>query len=443
MPNENSNNIEQDVELSKELGLKEALGIAVGALIGGGVFSVLGLVIYESGPAAFLAFLLAGVVSTFTAYSYVHLALKHPRAGGAFIYVQEAFKKKWLSGSLGILLWFGYSFSVGLYAMTFGRYLGAVWPLFGGYGHSFSSNLYAMTFGRALSEVSFFGEQLLPFFGITISAFIFQILSILIFIGLNMIGVKESSRAQNILVLIKVAILVLYIIVGFFAIESSNFVPFLPKGAFPLIASSVLIFVSMEGFEILSNSVEEMKNPERDLKLGMYISIIIVLILYIAVAVITVGVLGKDDNLKDIGEVILTYSASKFLGVAGAGIMAFAAIISAASAINATLLGSSRLSYMLSHERIIPKAIAKISPKTRVPMRAIALSGIMSIIIVFLFQLDVVAMVASIIFMAIFAAVNISAIKLLEKKKKIPSIIGVVLIIIYWGIWISNLIMTG
>ncbi|MHA1552726.1 MAG: APC family permease, partial [Candidatus Heimdallarchaeaceae archaeon] len=218
---------------------------------------------------------------------------------------------------------------------------------------------------------------------------------------------------------------------------------FLPNGVFPLIASSVLIFVSMEGFEILSNSVEEMKNPERDLKLGMYISIIIVLILYVAVAVITVGVLGHDENLKDIGEVILTFSAGKFLGIAGAGIMAFAAIISAASAINATLLGSSRLSYMLSHERIIPKAIAKISPKTRVPMRAIALSGLMSIIIVFLFQLDVVAMAASIIFMIIFAAVNISAIKLLDKKKKIPSIIGVILIIIYWGIWISNLIMTG
>ncbi len=418
MPEDNNTNHNNGVvELSKELGLKEALGIAVGALIGGGVFSVLGLVIYESGPAAFLAFLLAGIVSTFTAYSYVHLALKHPRAGGAFIYVQEAFKKKWLSGSLGILLWFGYSFSVGLYAMTFGRYLGAVWPLF--------------------------GDSIMPFFGISVSAFIFQFLSILIFIGLNMLGVKESSRAQNILVLIKVAILILYIIVGLFAVESSNFVPFLPNGAFPLIASSVLIFVSMEGFEILSNSVEEMKNPEKDLKLGMYISIIIVLILYVSVAVITVGVLGHNESLKDIGEVILTHSAGRFLGVAGAGIMAFAAIISAASAINATLLGSSRLSYMLSHERIIPKAIAKISPKTRVPMRAIALSGIMSIIIVLLFQLDVVAMAASIIFMVIFAAVNISAIKLLKKKKKIPSIIGVVLIVIYWGIWISNLIMTG
>ena len=418
MPEENNGTINgEEVELSKELGLKEALGIAVGALIGGGVFSVLGLVIYESGPAAFFAFLLAGVVSTFTAYSYVHLALKHPRAGGAFIYVQEAFKKKWLSGSLGILLWFGYSFSVGLYAMTFGRYLGAVWPLF--------------------------GDTIMPYFGISVSAFIFQIFSILIFIGLNMLGVKESSRAQNVLVLIKVAILILYVLVGIFAVESSNFVPFLPNGVFPLIASSVLIFVSMEGFEILSNSVEEMKNPERDLKLGMYISIIIVLILYVAVAVITVGVLGHDENLKDIGEVILTFSAGKFLGIAGAGIMAFAAIISAASAINATLLGSSRLSYMLSHERIIPKAIAKISPKTRVPMRAIALSGVISIIIVFLFQLDVVAMAASIIFMVIFAAVNISAIKLLDKKKKIPSIIGVILIIIYWGIWISNLIMTG
>ena len=87
------------VELSKELGLKEALGIAVGALIGGGVFSVLGLVISNTGPGAFLSFILAGIVSAFTAYSYVHLALRYPRAGGAFIYVREAFKSKKLSGS--------------------------------------------------------------------------------------------------------------------------------------------------------------------------------------------------------------------------------------------------------------------------------------------------------------------------------------------------------
>lgn len=417
-----TNNVK--IELSKELGLKEALGIAVGALIGGGVFSVLGIVINNTGPMAFLSFILAGVVSSFTAYSYVHLALRYPKAGGAFIYAQQAFKKKWFSGFLGIILWFGYTFSISLYAMTFGRYLGEVLPIFG---------------EKVLWEFH-------PPFGafdytVTSSAFIYQLISILLFIGLNMLGVKESSRAQNLLVLTKVSILVFYIITGIFAVQKTNFSL---SGSFgqtiiPVITSSVLIFVSMEGFEILSNSVEEMKNPERDLPIGMYLSIIIVLILYVFVAVITVGILGSD--VGEMGEVILSHSARQsFLKETGAIIMAIAAIISAASAINATLMGSSRLSYILSHERIIPKAFAKISPKTRVPMRAIIISGILSLIFVLLFSLEVVAMAASVIFMIIFGAVNASGIKLLEGKKRIVSGIGIILIIGYWIIWVITFI---
>ncbi|MCE7748105.1 MAG: amino acid permease [Candidatus Heimdallarchaeota archaeon] len=412
------------IQLSKELGLKEALGIAVGALIGGGVFSVLGIVINNTGPMAFLSFILAGVVSSFTAFSYVHLALRYPKAGGAFIYAQQAFKKKWFSGFLGIILWFGYTFSISLYAMTFGRYLGEVLPIFG---------------EKVLWEFH-------PPFGafdytVTSSAFIYQLISILLFIGLNMLGVKESSRAQNLLVLTKVSILVFYIITGIFAVQKTNFSLSSTFGQtiIPVITSSVLIFVSMEGFEILSNSVEEMKNPERDLPIGMYLSIIIVLILYVSVAIITVGILGSD--VGEMGEVILTHAARQsFLKETGAIIMAIAAIISAASAINATLMGSSRLSYMLSHERIIPKAFAKISPKTRVPMRAIIISGILSMIFVLLFSLEVVAMAASVIFMIIFGAVNASGIKLLEGKKRIISGIGVILIIGYWIIWIITFI---
>ncbi|MHA2255384.1 MAG: APC family permease [Candidatus Heimdallarchaeaceae archaeon] len=413
MSSDKENNGSSDiVELSKELGLKEALGIAIGALIGGGVFSVLGIVIADTGPGAFLAFLLAGIVSAFTAYSYVHLALKHPRAGGAFIYVREAFKSKALSGILGIILWFGYSFSVSLYAMTFGRYLGEVWKIFG---------------DRTLN---------LLFYQVSASAFFFQILSVVLFIGLNLLGVKESSRTQNILVLVKISILLLYIIVGIFAVKGENFTdPFFIKDGFSLIASSVLIFVSMEGFEILSNSVEEMKNPKKDLPIGMYFSIIVVLIIYVSVAIVTVGVLGWSSGLESDGEVILTLSASVFLGSAGKWIMAIAAIVSAASAINATLLGSSRLSYMLSHEKVIPVAISKISPKTRVPARAITLSGIISMIFVAVFDIRIVATIASIIFMGIFGAVNISAIKLLEGKKRIPSAIGAVLLILYWCFW--------
>jgi len=408
------------IELSKELGLKEALGIAIGALIGGGVFSILGLVIIKSGPAAFLAFILAGVVSTFTAYSYTFLALKYPKAGGAFIYAKEAFKSKIFSGSLGILLWLGYSFSVSLYAMTFGRYFAEIFN----FGHK-----------------PFLESKIIfpAFLNAPILAFAFQLLSVTLFIAINLLGVKESSKMQNFLVFLKVTILLVYVIMGLTAVKRSNFQPFFSDaGVYGVLISSVLIFVAMEGFEILTNSVEEMKNPQRDLPIGMFVSIIIVLIIYVSVAIVTVGVLGMGNIDEEMGEVILTVSAQSFLPIAGTFLMAVAAIISTASAINATLLGSSRLSYMLSHEGVIPAKIAEINSKTRVPTRAIIISGVMSIIFILFFNIETVATAASLIFMLIFAAVNLSAIKLLEGKKRIVSVIGVIFIVVYWVFWIID-----
>ena len=141
---------------------------------------------------------------------------------------------------------------------------------------------------------------------------------------------------------------------------------------------------------------------------------------------------------EEMGEVILTVSAQSFLPIAGTFLMAVAAIISTASAINATLLGSSRLSYMLSHEGVIPAKIAEINSKTRVPTRAIVISGVISIIFILFFNIETVATAASLIFMLIFAAVNLSAIKLLEGKKRIVSVIGVIFIIVYWIFWIID-----
>ena len=205
---DNAPDIAIEVELSKELGLKEALGIAIGALIGGGVFSVLGIVIYYAGPAGILSFVLAGTVSFFTAFSYVNLALKYPKAGGAFVYAKAAFKSKWFAGILGIVLWFGYNFSLSLYAMTFGRYLGEVWPIF--------------------------GKTYVPVFDVTISVLIFELFSILLFVAINLVGVKESSRTQNLLVILKVAILILFVVGGLTAVQKLNYIPFFPNGFFPV-----------------------------------------------------------------------------------------------------------------------------------------------------------------------------------------------------------------
>ena len=185
-----------------------------------------------------------------------------------------------------------------------------------------------------------------------------------------------------------------------------------------------VIFVSYEGFQVIANTVEEMKNPARDVRIGMYISVIVVMITYMSVAWVTIGLVKGE-----ISEAALI-QAVEFLGPWAVLLITLGAIASTTSAINATLLGSSRLAYVMSEWRAFPKRLAKISVKTRFPYLAIIITSVLSLSFTFLGDAPQIAEVGSIIFLGIFFNINYAAIKVYPNQKNWTSKIALALIVL-------------
>ncbi|MCY3411140.1 MAG: amino acid permease [Candidatus Heimdallarchaeota archaeon] len=404
-------------EFAKELGLKEAISIAIGAMIGGGIFSVLGRLSHIAGPAAVVSFGLGGIIVFLTANSYYKLIGKYPSAGGEFTILRSGFKNPLIGNITGSMLWLGYSVTIALYAFTFGLYT--------------SEFVYSMTL------IEFFDVH---HTGIITGRKLFAFLSIFTFMLINLKGVKESGNIQNIIVLFKLSVLLFIGVLGVIYFKGYRYVPFtlqhdplelLEKDIFGgfsgIVIGSAVIFVSYEGFQVIANTVEELKNPARDVKIGMYISVVTVAITYM---VVTVATFSLVDDPTDISEAALI-QAVEFLGPWAVLLITLGAAASTTSAINATLLGSSRLAYVMGDYSAFPKQLAVISKKSKVPYMAIITTSTISWFFTFVGNAEQIAEVGSIIFLAIFLIINISVIKIFPKEKNPMAKVASILIIFY------------
>ncbi|MHA2365796.1 MAG: amino acid permease [Candidatus Hodarchaeales archaeon] len=404
-------------EFAKELGLKEAFTIAVGAMIGGGIFSVLGRLAGLAGPFAVVSFFLGGLISLLTAHSYIKLVSKYPSAGGEFVILRRGFENPLIGNTVGALLWLGYSVTIALYAFTFGLYT--------------SEWLYELIFEFTGHHINFFNPSNLEFISFRR---IMAATAVLSFMAINLKGVKESGNIQNVIVAFKLGVLILLAIVGLFFIQTGRFIDSWESidktngEAFALFngvfVGGAIIFVSYEGFQVIANTVEELKNPTRDVRIGMYISVVTVCITYMAVTFVTIGLVDGE-----IDEAALI-QAVRFLGPIAVTLITLGAIASTTSAINATLLGSSRLAYVMSDWKAFPKRLAVISKKTKVPYLAIIITSGISLGFTFLGNASAIAEVASIIFLFIFLSINLSVIKIYRNDKNWLSRVAVALIIL-------------
>ncbi|MHA1125476.1 MAG: APC family permease [Candidatus Heimdallarchaeota archaeon] len=414
-------------ELSKELGFKEALSIGLGGTIGGGVFSVLGIAVGFAGPAAILSFAFGGILGLLIGYSYVKLSLKYQSAGGSYTFAREAFGQ-YFGGAFGWLLWTGYIASCSLYAYTFGAF----------FTHMILSEEASPLIVRLVSGI----------FATTIIA-----LSTII----NLVGVKETGKSQNIIVLIKVIILV-----GFIAITipaaiknaGKNLTPFFANAerepldvwtglAMAVVGTSIL-FVAFEGMELIPNASEEIQNPEKNIPRSIYGTVIIATVIYLLVAFTALG--GTDYTIfagdSEKAEYALAIAATPILGQAGFIIITLGALFSTASAFNASLYGSSRMTYVMARDRIFPKFFQTVSKKGRVPYISIlTISGI-TLIFTLVLDLTQIANLASSIFLMLFAIISLSGFVLRKKIKAnfIIPLVGFILATGLFGIFIWNLV---
>ncbi len=368
----------QTQSTTEQLSLAELVALGVGGMVGGGIFSVLGLSALVSGHAAPLAFAFGGVIALLTGYAYMKLGLHFRSDGGSFTYLERAFKQRNVAGIGGWLLLVGYIGTMGLYAYTFGVYGAAM----------LGDRLNTPLMHHALST-----------------------LVLLIFLGVNLYGVKASGGTELILVAVKVAILGVFAAAGLMTIKSDHLLPVLNKGAGGLIMGAALIFVAYEGFELIPNAVNEMKDPEKNLGKAIFLSIIITIIIYIFVALVAVGNLTPEE-INKYKEYALAVAARPALGEFGFLLIGLGALLSTSSAINATLFGTARLGMAMAQEKELPRVFSYTERTKPVPWVSLVVISLVTLIFVNIADLTIISSFASSTFLLIFIAINLSAMRL-------------------------------
>jgi len=402
--------VETDQQGGK-LGLKELVAMGVGGMVGGGIFSVLGLSVGLAGHAAPIAFALGGVIAMLTGWSYVRLGLSYRSDGGSFTYLEHAFKHPNIAGIGGWLLLAGYIGTLALYAYTFGVYGGAL--------------LGSSAAGSPMPHV--LASSVL-----------------LTFLGVNLYGVRASGRSEDVLVLIKVLILALFGIAGLAFLRPDHLLPVFDTGGMGLLMGAALIFVAYEGFELIPNTIHEMEDPDRHLPRGILISILITTVIYILVSLVAVGNLLPEEIIR-YKEYALAVAAKPFLGQAGFMLIGLGALLSTASAINATLFGTARLGMVMSQERAIPKVFSHRERTRDIPNVSLIVITAVSLIFVNTANLTMISSFASSTFLLVFLVINLSAFRLRRRIGIQPALplLGLGMSVASWVVLVTYLYRTN
>ena len=307
-----------------KIGYLEVTAIGVGGMIGGGIFAVLGLSVKLAHGGAPLAFLIAGIVALATSYSYAHLSVKYPSQGGTVSFLDRAFGPGVLTGGLNILLWISYIVMLSLYAYAFGSYGASLFP-------PESQDLWKHIFISGIV--------------VTITL-------------LNLLSTKLVGEAEDWIVLIKLIILILFIAMGIPGIEKARLMPQAWSSPMALVAGGMIIFLAYEGFELIANTAQDVRNPERVLPLAYFSGVCFVIVIYILIAAVTVGTLSVAE-IVDAKDYALAEAAKPFLGQKGFLLITIAALLSTTSAINATIYGAARLTYAIAKDGELPEVLEK------------------------------------------------------------------------------------
>ena len=376
----------------KGLGYWEVTAIGVGGMVGGGIFAVLGLSVNLTGGGAPVAFLVAGVVALATSYSYTRLSVTYPSQGGTVAFLDRAFGSGLLTGSANILLWMSYIVMLSLYSYAFGSYGASLFP----------------------QDSQLVWKHILITF------------SIVGITGLNLLNARLIGEAEDWIVLVKLTILVLFIAVGIWSINGNRLAPAAWSPPMHLIAGGMIIFVAYEGFELIANTAEDVRDASRILPRAFYTGVGFVIILYVLVALVTVGSLPVNEIVQA-KDYALAEAARPSLGQTGFLLIAIAAMLSTASAINATVYGAARLSYVIAKDGELPAELEK--KAWGKPIEGLLITSGVTLVIANLVDLSSMSTMGSAGFLIIFAAVNGANVALGKntRSKRWLSFIGVVL----------------
>ena len=376
---------------NKKIGLLSVVSIGIGGMVGGGIFAVLGLSVQLAQGGAPIAFMIAGVVALITAYAYAQLSVTFPSRGGTVTFLNKAFGKGLFTGGLNLLLLLSYVVMLSLYSSAFGSY-----------------------------GATFFPENIRPI------AEHFLISGIIIGITvINLMSADIIGSAESFIVGFKLIILLVFIVLGFPNIEFSNLAPSNWSNPLMLVAGGMIIFLAYEGFELMANTAEDVRDPERTLPRAYYTAVIFVIFLYVAIAAVTAGSLPVDQIVAA-KDYALAAAAKPFMGNFGFILITIAALLSTTSAINATAYGTARISYIIARSGELPAALEK--KIWNQPVEGLLITSALTLFVANLFDLSGISTMGSSGFLIIFAAVNLANARLHRqtKSRQWISLLGVI-----------------
>lgn len=395
---------------AEEGGLKRAVGaldltaLGIGAVIGTGIFVIIGEGIGLAGPAVILSFVLAAVTCVFSALCYAELASSIPVSGSAYTYAYATLGElvAWIIG-WDLILEYGVS-------------VAAVAVGWGGNLNEFLENTFSFSLPESIATSPSDG-------GVVNLPAVFIVLAVMFVLSR---GVRETAKANLIMVGIKLLILAFFIVVAFAtAFNSDNLTPFAPHGTDGVVSAAAVIFFAYIGFDAVSTGAEEAKEPRRDLPLAIIGSLVICTIIYILVSVAAVGSL--DAKSLQESDAPLAAVLDEGAGISwAASLLAFGALVAITSVMLTIFYGQTRIFFAMARDGLMPRGIAKVNPRTGTPVALTYGMGIAIAILAALVPLTEIVKLVNIGTLFAFLLVNVGVVVLritkpdMERPFKVP-----------------------
>ena len=389
--------------LAQTLSWPHLVALGVGAIVGTGILTLIGVGAAKAGPAVIVSFAIAGLICACAALAYAEMATMYPASGSAYTYSYVVFGElvAWIIGWSLIL-----EYSLVVSAVAVG------WS---GYASGFLASVGAGLSADLIAGPEAGGIVNLP------AVFIIAVVAALL-----MIGTRESATVNAVLVVVKLLALALFIAVALPAFDAGNFEPFMPNG-FPrsgpsgsevgVMAAAAIIFFAFYGFDAIATAAEETKNPDRDLAIGIVGSMVVCVIIYMAVAGVAIGALAYTrfaDSPEPLALILREIGqgwAAQLLGVS--------AVVALPTVILAFFFGQSRIFFTMARDGLLPAGLAKVSGRGT-PVRITIFTALIVAVIAGLFPLAEIAALANAGTLAAFIAVSAAMLTMRRREPNLP-----------------------
>lgn len=372
--------VETESELERTLGLRAALGIGIGTMIGAGIFVFPGIAAGRAGLAATASFGIGAVIALLVALPASELATAMPKSGGGYYFVSRGFGT--LPGCVvGISLWIGLVFASAFYLVGFGEYV---------------ASLVGVPDGGVMVAAALLGAVVLT--------------------GVSIGGTEKAGDLQNVIVAVLMGILAAFLTYG--VLDSLGVIGatspperFAPYGAWPVLTTAALVFTSYLGFVQVATVAGDIRDPGRNLPLAMIGSVLVVGVLYVTMIYVSTAAFGSA-RLAELGETAPVEVARSYVGTPGAIAILIAGLLATVSSANASILSASRAIYALSNDALLPAEAGRLNRRYSTPHVAILLAGGPTVVLVLFGPVELLAEVASFLHLVMYGLICLTLIEL-------------------------------